>query len=143
MAETSLALRLRGLILSSADLQQLTDWKEQIIEDYLNIVDNITQVAVSIDVGATIDIQNRTGDYTTIKNDGLVLANASLNTVTISLDDTAIAGQSHVIKCIDDTFSCLVGRNGNEIDGVAESFELFRDESISVRADSDNNWWIF
>lgn len=143
MASSSVLQRLRGLILSATELRELTNWGDALIEDYLNNASNVAQVAVSVDIGVDIDIQTKTSNYTTVSNDGLILADASANAVTIFLDDTALAGQNHTIKCTDDTFTCLVGRNGNLIDDTAESFELFKDESLSVRADSDNNWWIF
>lgn len=143
MAESSIALRLRGLVLSATELKQLAAWPGALVEDYLNIVDNIGKIAVSVDVGGSSDVQTVTADYTTTGADGLILADASANPVTVSLDDSAVAGQSHVVKCIGDTFACLVGRNGNLIDGVAESVELFKDESLSVRADTSNDWWVF
>ena len=44
--------QLRGLILSAADLQVLSDWPAALIEDYLNIVDNLNFLSNSIDTKA-------------------------------------------------------------------------------------------
>ena len=142
MADTSLVQRLRGLILSAVDLRQLTDWEASIIEDYLNIVDNIVQIATTVDIGADIVVQTKTSNYTTIQDDGTILADASANPVIISLDATAVNGQNHTVKCIDDTFDCFIGNNGNNIDAIEENFEIFKDESVTIRADSNNDWWI-
>lgn len=40
---------LRGLILSATELQDLTDWPDALIEDYLNLLDNFTTLAVTVD----------------------------------------------------------------------------------------------
>lgn len=141
MAE-SIRQRLSGLILSAADLRELTNWPGSLIEDYLNILDNLIEISESVDIGVDIDIQTVSNNYTTSQNDGTILVNASANPVTIYLDATAATGQNHTIKCIDDTFTVLISPNGNNLDTDTDDFEIFQDESVTVRADSSNNWWI-
>ena len=50
MAEVTTAQRLRGLVLSAAELKSLTDWPDSLIEDYLTIIDNLVLLADEIDV---------------------------------------------------------------------------------------------
>ena len=40
---------LRGLVLSASELKEMTDWPEALIEDYLNIIDNLINVAGAVD----------------------------------------------------------------------------------------------
>lgn len=52
MPDPTLVSQLRGLILSAADLRALSDWPGALIEDYLNILDNLTLLSDSIDTKA-------------------------------------------------------------------------------------------
>ena len=52
MPDPTLQTKLRGLILSAADLRTLSDWPGALIEDYLNILDNLTLIADEIDTKA-------------------------------------------------------------------------------------------
>ena len=42
--------RLRRLVLSAADLRSLTDWPDQLIEDYLGILEDLITLASLIDI---------------------------------------------------------------------------------------------
>lgn len=52
--------QLQGLILSAADLRELSDWPSALIEDYLNILDNIAFLSNSIDSSGYAVFQNVT-----------------------------------------------------------------------------------
>lgn len=145
----SLRQRLSGLILSAIDLKFLTDqggrrvpWPDELIEDYLNIFQNLVELATSIDTGLGFNLSTKASDYTTTDQDGVILINGASNQVIISLDATPKDAQEHAFKCIDDTNACYVSPNGNELDQATADFQLFQDESINVKADSDKNWWI-
>lgn len=62
MAETR--ERLNSLILSAAELVELSNWADPIIEDWLNLVDNIAILADEVDVKNDI-IKNTTHVITT------------------------------------------------------------------------------
>lgn len=134
--------RLRGLALSAVELRELTTWPAAVVEDYLNIIDNLAQISTTVDTGASIDITTITANYTTMGDDGTLLIDCSSNPVTVSLDITAPRGQEHTLKCIDDTYDCIVDASPNSIDDDGVDFQLFKDESIVVRADENNDWWI-
>jgi hypothetical protein len=142
LAESSLQQRLRGLALSAVELRELTEWPGALIEDYLNIIDNLGQIGTTVDTGVSIDIISVTANYTTTNADGTILIDCSTGPVTVSLDTSATRGQNHTLKCIDDTYTCTVSSSPYLIDNAGESFQLFKDESIDVRADNDNDWWI-
>jgi hypothetical protein len=142
LAESSIINRLRGLALSATELRELVPWPGALIEDYLNIIDNLSQIGETVDTGASIDIITVTANYTTTKADGTILIDCSAGAVTVSLDTSAARGQNHTLKCIDDTYTCTVSSSPNLIDNDGESFQLIKDESIDVRADNDNDWWI-
>ena len=61
MASTE--LELRGLVLSAAEIKQLTGWTDPMVEDYLNILENLITLAGSIDanedtyLGSEADLQ--------------------------------------------------------------------------------------
>lgn len=42
-------LKLKGLVLSAAELQELTNWPDALIEDYLNIIRNLVTLATELD----------------------------------------------------------------------------------------------
>jgi len=62
MADT--LARLNSLILSAAELVELTDWPDPVIEDWLNLIDNISILADEVDVKNDI-IKNTTHVTTT------------------------------------------------------------------------------
>lgn len=39
----------RGLILSAEEIKQLTGWPDAMVQDYLNILDNLTAIASTLD----------------------------------------------------------------------------------------------
>lgn len=138
----SLNERIRGLYFSADELSKLTNWPAVVIEDYLSILDSLLLISESVDSSGQLNIINVTTDYIATAQDGLILANANSNDVTIFLGIAVTEGEEHTIKCVDDTFTCLVNPQGNGIDGDSGTFQLWEDESITIKADSDNNWWI-
>jgi len=80
-------------------------------------------------------IGTKTSDYTILASDYTILADATANTVTISLPASPSAGQIFCIKCVNDTFAVTVDRNGKNIDGDASDMTLIEDESILVQYD--------
>lgn len=90
-------------------------------------------------------ISTKTNDYIIITTDYTILADCSSNSVTITLPSdpsSSIEGYIYNIKCINDTYTCTVSANGNNIDGDTNDITLIKNESITVQADIDGNWWI-
>ena len=85
-------------------------------------------------------ISTKTANYTIVGTDYTILADATSNTVDISLPASPTQGQIFNIKCIDATFACTVARNGNDIDGVAADLTLVLDESVTVQYSSSYGW---
>ena len=104
----------------------------------------LQQIAETLNVVYTslFGFSTSTGDTTLTNGDATILIDASSNAVTITLPTDAIEGQRYTIKCINDTFTCTVDPDGNEIDGDSANMTLIEDEVIEIQADSLNNWWI-
>jgi hypothetical protein len=63
MAEANTIERLRGLVLSAAELHDMTDWPDALVEDYLNIVSNIITLAGLIDIEIDQKIEEIPTDF--------------------------------------------------------------------------------
>jgi hypothetical protein len=90
---TSTELQLRGLILSSSDLRQLTSeggnpWPDALIEDYLNILNNLITLSQSIDEKNDI-IKSTTvvvaTPYTPTDTDEEIFVDTTAQPITITL----------------------------------------------------------
>ncbi len=90
--------------------------------------------------GGTKSIRTETADYTVILTDYTILADATSNTVDITLPASPGQGQIYNIFCIDSTFTCTVLRNGNNINGAASDQALLATESLTVQFDSTYGW---
>lgn len=87
-------------------------------------------------------ITTKINDYIVTTNDATILADASSNTVTITLPAIPVQGQVFNIKCINDANTCTVARNGNNLDGSTNDRDLLLTESITVQFDSIYGWAI-
>lgn len=139
---SSLSEKIKGLQLNAVDLKLLTIWPTPVIEDYLSLFDSLTYITESIDIRAGLNIEFVTAAYTAQTPDGAILLNASANDITVKLSISASEGQEHSIKCIDNTFQCFIDPQGKTIDSSNSILEIFLHESITVKADSNGNWWI-
>ena len=89
------------------------------------------------------NLVTKTANYTAVASDNAIMADGSSNTVTITLPTAVgISGKEYAIKCIDDTYTVDIATNASEeIDEDSSNFELFKDESITIKSDGAN-WWI-
>jgi hypothetical protein len=138
----SLRERIRGLSLSAIDLASLTNWPTPVIEDYLSIFDSLLLFVEHLELTTQLNVEIVTADYTVKRSDGLVLLRANSAPITCKLPFLPLEGQRHSIKCIDNTFACVIDPQGNNIDASTDLFPIYKDESITVKADSDKDWWI-
>ena len=77
MPDLTLTSSLRGLILSAAELQQITEWPDALIEDYLSLFENLVLLAEGLQDALTYnDVKGTAGQI-------VVTINAD-KTVTIS-----------------------------------------------------------
>lgn len=90
----------------------------------------------------TIDraIRTETANYTIVETDRTVLADATSNTVAISLPAIPNQGQTFNIKCINATFTCTIARNGNNIENAASDITLALKDSWTLQFDSTYGW---
>jgi hypothetical protein len=84
----------------------------------------------------------KTADYTMASTDYTIFADATNNTVTITLESSPVHGRLCNIKCIDNTFTCDINPNGNNIDGSGTNHNLLDMESISLQYISGFGWAI-
>lgn len=50
MANDTTFEKLNSLILSASDIKELTEWPDSMVEDYLNILRNLVNIATDVDV---------------------------------------------------------------------------------------------
>jgi hypothetical protein len=87
-------------------------------------------------------LRTETADYDIVVGDFTVLVDTASNAVTITLPASPVQGQMFNIKCIDDTNTCTIARNGNNIDGAAADVTLLITESAALQYDSTYGWAI-
>lgn len=63
MPDPTTISKLRGLILSAAELRQMTDWPDALIEDYLNLLDNLITIANLLDIEIDQKIEEIPTDF--------------------------------------------------------------------------------
>ncbi len=86
-------------------------------------------------------ITTKTANYTILESDYTILADASSNTVTLTLPASPNTGQVFNIKAIDSTYLITVAGNGKNIDG-SSSITITADDSITIQYDSAYGWAI-
>jgi len=110
-------------------------------QKFVETSDEQTAVKVVIVGGANIQsIATKTEDYTLVDSDSTILADATNNTVTISLPVSPTHGQVFNVKAINSTFAVTVDRNGKLIDGVASDLNLVATDSATLIYDTNYGW---
>ena len=87
-------------------------------------------------------IKTVTSDYIITEDDYTILADATSNTVVITLPSSPNQGQIFNVFCINATFTCTVARNGNNINGAASDQNLLINEAVTLQFDSVFGWAI-
>jgi hypothetical protein len=125
----------------------LDELQEQANENTTNI--SVNAAAITLLQQQSQTVVTKTSDYTATNTDYTILADATSNTVTISLPNATEAMPElptergvYQIKCLNDTYACKVSGNGNAIDGSTDDFQIYKDESLTVIYDSTNGWSI-
>lgn len=130
MADTT--SRLRGLVLSAAELKSMTDWPAALIEDYLNILDNLITISTVVDTKNNI-IKNtttvNTTPYTPLATDEEIFINTDVIPIQVDLP-AGIDGTNY--RMIN------IGSSGNDVTLVPNGTEKLFGAAASERiADSE------
>lgn len=144
MAETT-AQRLRGLFLSAVELRALTDWREEVIEDYLNLLDNLITLSNEIDTKNNILKETTTvttTPYTPLSTDEEIFVNTDASNIDISLPP-GIGGTNYRI--------INTGSSGNVVNlipaltdkliGLNEPDYLADREALIITFEETEGWW--
>ena len=86
--------------------------------------------------------RTETSDYTITMSDVTILADASNNTIDITLPENPKKGQIYNIACINANHTCRILRNNNNIDGEAIDLILARNVSRTLQYKSGYGWKI-
>jgi len=97
---------------------------------------------LTVSAGNIRELRTETSDYNITTTDYTIFADATSNAVTAVLPASAAQGQIFYIKCINDTFTCTVSGNGNNIDGEVDNRPLVLNESITVQYDTSYGYGI-
>lgn len=84
----------------------------------------------------------KTADYTILPADDTIYADATSNTVTITLPASPNQDQIFIVFCTNSTFTCTVARNGNNINGAAADRTLVVNQGETYKFDSALGWSI-
>lgn len=144
MADTATTRRLRGLLLSAADLKRLTSWPDALIEDYLNILDNLILLANEVDTKSGIIKETTvvtTSPYTPLASDQELFINTDGGPISITLPPGVDGTSYRMIN---------VGTSGNDVTivpaladklfGENES-ELLHDAEVLIMTFEETEGW--
>lgn len=131
-----------GLIINQAQGSTATDDFEANTLNVSNALQvNASEDLISINTGLTKSISTKTGDYTLTNQDCTILADCTSTSITLTLPASPATGIVYNLKCVDSTNTCIVDRNGKNIDGDASNITLIEDETITIQYDG-TEWWI-
>lgn len=143
MADTS--RRLRGLLLSAADLQTLTDWPDALIEDYLNILDNLITLANEVDSKNNIVKTTTIVDsspYTPLATDEELFIDTDAGPISITLPPGVDGTNYRMIN---------IGSSGNDVTlipaladklfGVTANERIADSEVLIMTFETDEGWY--
>lgn len=85
-------------------------------------------------------IRTESSNYTATAADHAIFMDATSNIVIITLPSNPSHEQIYHIKCIDDTFTCSITGNGNNIDGSAIDLTLTLNQAYSLQYDLTFGW---
>ena len=144
MGNPSTIEQLRGLILSAAELQALTDWPDALVEDYLNILDNLITITGEINnlIDQTTGVTRVTADYNIQVEDGTIYCDTDGGSFSVFLPE-GVSGETHRIintgstgntaTVVPDGVELLNGFNGAEA--------LYDSENLQLQYQSNEGWF--
>ncbi len=147
----SATLTIEGLVKQAEEIEKISspgstgELKVNEIIDSLTEASSMYSYTTSVPTGVedvSTPIYIKTEDYSLVSTDSTILADATSNTVTITLPSSPIHEQVFTIFCINSTFTCTVGRNGNNINGIASDLTLLSTESVTLQFHSLYGWVI-
>jgi len=135
-------------ITGTVDGVDVSDLSASVTTNTSNIATNTSNISTNTSDISELQAHSRTrvtktNDYTVDADDYLIIADATSNTVTISLPLAPVTTRGvFKIKCIDDSFACDVDGNGNNIDGSGSNFQIYKDEVLTLLYDAVKGWLI-
>ena len=79
------------------------------------------------------------GDTTVLETDNTILLSATLGYSKAILPISPADGDTYTIKCLDATFTPIIGKNGNLIEGANANYNMVLNESVTLQH-YDGNW---
>lgn len=150
MPDPAIISRLRGLVLSSTDVRELTGWSSAMIEDYLNLVSNIITIAEALDNEAAYrdaEVTYASGNYNILKSDEKIYILCTSSDITVTLPADAGTRTYHIEKIDSTEFKGIVqGQSGELINGettfeLLEQYESVKPTKTDV-VESGSDWMI-
>ena len=144
MGNPSTIERLRGLILSAAELQTLTDWPDALVEDYLNILDNLITITNEVNnlIDQTTGVTRVTADYDIQVEDGTIYCDTDGGSFSVFLPE-GVSGETHrIISTGSSGNTVTVVPDGAELlNGFNDSEILYDSENLQLQYQSDEGWF--
>jgi hypothetical protein len=147
MAEPLLPEALRGLVLSSTEVKLLTDWPDQMVEDYLYILENILTLANVINqkqdlLRPVINVDFSMSPYEIEDVDQEIVFDTTLGDISAALPSGMVGrwyrmtdagkGGNHV-ELSPDAIDLLFGVNGAE--------NIYNAETMDMTFGDPLGWW--
>lgn len=138
------ARNLRGLILSATELKQIhPEWSDAFIEDYLNIYNNLVNLADEIDTKALLlkTTERVTSSSFTITDEDEIFADTTTTAITLSLPE-GIDGRRIRIHNLGEVGNnvTLVPDGTDLLFGVNNSEVLYDTEVVFITYETDSGW---
>jgi hypothetical protein len=141
----STAQQLRGLILSAHELQQMTDWPDALIEDYLNILNNLIDLANEIDLKNNIlkTTTNVTSSpYTILDTDEEIFFDTDAAPITALLPAGIDGTNYRMINVGRSKNDVTLTPNGTDLlFGVNATERIADNEVIEATFETDEGWF--
>lgn len=136
-------LDLRGLVLTAAELRDLTDWPDSLVEDYLNILNNLILLSNEIDTKGDFlkSTVRTTTNYVVLDTEEEIFANTLSGPITISLP-AGVDGRKLRIHNIGEVGNAVtLVPNGTDLLFGDNSPEVLYDrEVVIITFETDEGW---
>lgn len=145
MANTTVVDKLRGLALSAADLRILTNWSDPVIEDYLSLVDNIINIAETVDgkndlIKTVTVVDSSMSPYEIGAADEEVFFDTTLGDIVANLKPGVLGTNYRLINVGTADNKVTVNAFGTELIFNASSEYIYDEEALLITFDDTYGW---
>lgn len=144
MPDPTITSRLRGLVLSAVELKGLTNWPDELVEDYLNLLDNLVTIAGELDnlADQTAGTVRVTANYNIQYEDGTIYCDTDGGSFEVFLPAGTSGERHRIINTGSSGNTATITPDGTELlNGVNESEILYDGESLEEQYQSDEGWF--